>query len=63
MKHDAYLVDTSRGPVIDGAALIAALLSGRLAGAGLGLLEVEPLPTDRPLLSMPNVILTSHIAS
>jgi D-3-phosphoglycerate dehydrogenase / 2-oxoglutarate reductase len=63
MKRDAYLINTSRGPVVDEAALIEALRAGRLAGAALDVFEQEPLPADSPLLGMDNVILSPHVAS
>ncbi len=62
MKHSAYLVNTSRGPVVDEQALIAALKAGKIAGAGIDVYEQEPLSVDNPLLSMENVICTPHVA-
>jgi D-3-phosphoglycerate dehydrogenase len=60
MKPAAFLINTSRGPVVDEAALIEALKEKRIAGAGLDVFETEPLPEDSPLRSLDNVILTSH---
>ena len=62
MKPGAYLVNTSRGGVVHTEDLIAALQRGRLAGVGLDVLEQEPIAPDSPLLSMPEVLLTSHCA-
>jgi phosphoglycerate dehydrogenase-like enzyme len=62
LKPAAYLVNVARGEIVDEAALIAALRSGRLAGAGLDVNEVEPLPADSPLWDMPTVILSPHVA-
>ena len=62
MKPTAVLVNTSRGGVVDTAALTDALRAGRLAGAGLDVLEPEPPPADLALRQMPNVLLTPHIA-
>lgn len=63
MKPDAILINTSRGPVIDEPALIGALRAGRLAGAGLDVLEQEPPAKDNPLFAMENVVLTPHSSS
>ena len=60
MKPDAVVINTARGPIVDEAALIAALQKGRIAGAALDVFETEPLSADSPLTSMNNVLLTSH---
>ena len=62
MKQPAFLVDVSRGGVINHAELIPALEEGQIAGAALDVYPEEPLPEDNPLWKMPNVILTPHIA-
>jgi len=61
MRPEAYLVNICRGGVVDEEALIAALSSGRLAGAGLDVFTYEPLPADSPLCRLDNVILTPHV--
>jgi phosphoglycerate dehydrogenase-like enzyme len=61
MKPSAYLINISRGPIVDEAALIAALRAGGIAGAGLDVYDVEPLPLDHPLRSLPNVMLSPHL--
>ncbi len=60
MKPSAYLVNTSRGPIVEEAALIAALKDSTIAGAGLDVYDTEPLPADHALRSLDNAILTGH---
>ena len=61
MKKTAYLINTSRGPIVEEKALIAALNSKSIAGAGLDVFDIEPLPTDHPFREMDNVVLTPHL--
>jgi D-3-phosphoglycerate dehydrogenase len=63
MRPGSYLVNVSRGAIVDEAALVAALESGHLAGAGLDVFEPEPPPADHPLFSLPNTVCTTHIGS
>ncbi|MCC6177309.1 MAG: C-terminal binding protein [Chloroflexi bacterium] len=62
MKPAAFLVNTSRGPVVDGAALARALRTGRIAGAAIDVTEAEPIPRDSPLLGLDTCIVTPHAA-
>ena len=61
MKPSAYIINTSRGPIIDEAAMLAALRDKKIGGAGLDVFDVEPLPKDHPLRKMDNVVLTPHL--
>jgi phosphoglycerate dehydrogenase-like enzyme len=61
MKAGAILVNVSRGPIVEEDALVAALRSGQLAGAGLDVFDREPLPADHPFRSLDNVVVTPHI--
>jgi D-3-phosphoglycerate dehydrogenase len=63
MQESAVIINTARGPIIDEAALINALQAGAIAGAGLDVLEQEPVALDNPLLAMENVVITPHVAS
>jgi phosphoglycerate dehydrogenase-like enzyme len=61
MKPTAYIINTSRGPIIDEAALLAALRDKKIAGAGLDVFDTEPLPVDHPLRKMDNAVITPHL--
>ncbi|HUG19600.1 MAG TPA: NAD(P)-dependent oxidoreductase, partial [Planctomycetaceae bacterium] len=63
MKSSAYLINIGRGIIVDLADLTAALQMGEIAGAGLDVFEVEPLPENHPLWGMENVLITPHVAA
>ena len=60
MKPTAFFINTSRGPIVDEQALVDALQRGHIAGAGLDVYDIEPLPLDHPLRRLDNVTLTPH---
>jgi phosphoglycerate dehydrogenase-like enzyme len=61
MKPTAFLINTSRGPIVDERSLISALHAGTIAGAGLDVYDTEPLPADHPLLAAPHTVLLPHL--
>jgi D-3-phosphoglycerate dehydrogenase len=61
MKNSAYLINTARAPIVDQAALLKALQDKKIAGAGLDVFEVEPLPLDHPYRKLDNVVITPHL--
>jgi phosphoglycerate dehydrogenase-like enzyme len=61
MRPEAYLINTSRGPIVDSDALLAAVRSETIAGAGIDVHDVEPLPPDHPFRSEPRILVTPHI--
>ncbi len=61
MKPEAFLINTSRGPIVVEEALIESLRRGRIAGAALDVFDTEPLPPDHPLRTLPNALLTPHL--
>jgi glyoxylate reductase len=63
MKRGAFLINSARGPIVETDALVAALRDGTLGGAALDVTDPEPLPADHPLYSLPNALITPHIAS
>ena len=61
MQHTAYLINTSRGPIIEEPALVQALQQGTIAGAGLDVFDEEPLPLDHPFRRLENTVITPHL--
>jgi phosphoglycerate dehydrogenase-like enzyme len=61
MKPSTFLINTSRGPIIDEVGLLNALRENQIAGAGLDVFDIEPLPIDHPFRTLDNVVLTPHL--
>src|SRR5207244_10135947 len=61
MKPTSYVINIARGPIVDQAALVQALETATIAGAGLDVYDVEPLPSDHPFTRLDNVVLTPHV--
>ena len=61
MKRDAFLINTSRGPIVNESDLLEALVSDRIAGTAVDVYEIEPLPADHPFRNQKNLLLTGHI--
>ena len=61
MKRTAFFINTTRGPIVDEKALVHVLQEGKIAGAGLDVFDVEPLPLDHPLRRLENVVLSPHM--
>jgi phosphoglycerate dehydrogenase-like enzyme len=61
MKSTAFLINTSRGPIVDEQALVQALREGVIAGAGLDVFDTEPLPHEHTFLTLPNTLITPHV--
>ncbi len=61
MKPTGYLVNTARGPIVDEAALLETLQQRKIAGAGIDVFSVEPLPVDHPFRKLDNIVLTPHL--
>ncbi len=61
MKPTAYIVNTARGPIIDEAALLEVLQQKKIAGAGIDVFSVEPLPTNHPFRKLDNMVITPHL--